>query len=163
MRNIIVAGLLLLLGACASNSNPRFVMQEKTAVDQKSGLVWMKNANLPEKPLLWKADDNVYAFIQGLNRELYAGYADWRVPSKAEMASLIAYAKSFGHDPSKMDTWPFQNLRQAGFQDVRDYGYWTITRHSQHELWIADLASGRIVPKPDDKPYYLWPVRGGRD
>lgn len=163
MKRIIVAGLLLLLSACASNSGQRFVILEKTAVDQATGVVWMKNANLPETPLLWKGDDNVYAFIQRLNSELYAGYADWRVPSKAEMNSLIDYAKSFDYDPKKMETWPYQNLKRAGFQDVRDYGYWTTTRHSQSELWIADFASGQIMAKPDDKPYYLWPVRGGRD
>jgi len=44
--------------------------------------------------------------------------------------------------------------------DVRDYEYWTSTRQSPTEIWTDDLASGKIAPKREGKPYYLWPVRG---
>lgn len=163
MRKIVAVLLLLIATGCASKMENRFVFQEKTAVDQKTGRVWTKNANLPGKPLVWKGDDNVYGFIQKLNRENFAGYADWRTPSREEMEDLIAYARSLGYDREKMETWPFQTLRTLGFEDVRDYPYWTGTRHSKEALWVADLARGEVVPKPDsDHPYSLWPVRGGK-
>lgn len=154
--------LLALLCACSAPVS-RFNMQEKTAVDIETGVVWMKNANLPNKPLPWRADDNVYAFIQNLNRSNYAGYADWRVPTRDEMKELIAYAKDQGdYSAARINTWPYNVLRQLGFQEVRDYGYWTATRESSTQIFIADLASGKVEPRPEDKPYYLWPVRGGR-
>ena len=166
MRRILhLAGflvLLILLSACSGKVN-RLVMQEKTAVDTETGVIWMKNANLANKPLPWRADDNVYAFIQNLNKSNFAGYADWRVPSRDEMRSLIDYAKDEGdYKVAKVETWPHQVLRNLGFEDVRDYGYWTSTRESNSEMYIADFASGKITVKPEDKPYYLWPVRGGR-
>lgn len=160
MRKSLILLFCLSLTACAQSHN--FVVRDQTVLDQGTGIVWTKNANLPGKQLLWKSDDNVYAFIQKLNSENYAGYADWRVPTKSEMADLIAYAKSLGYDPAKFETWPYNKLRQLGFLDVRDYDYWTSTRKSPEELWVADLAHGQIVPKPDKKAYYLWPVRGGR-
>jgi len=166
MRRILhLAGflaLLILLSACSSKVN-RLVMQEKTAIDTETGVIWMKNANLANKPLPWRADDNVYAFIQNLNKSTFGGYADWRVPTRTEMTSLLNYAKKTGkYKIEKVETWPYQVLRNLGFQDVKDYGYWTSTRESNSEMYIADFATGKVAAKPEDKPYYLWPVRGGR-
>lgn len=158
MKKILLLIAALLLSACAQNHS--FVMLDQTAVDQGSGLVWARNANLPGKPLLWKAEDNVYSFIQKLNSDNYAGYADWRVPTREELAELIDYAKSLGYDADKMETWPYRKLGQLGFVNVRDYDYWTSTRPEPNQMWIADLASGRISAKPDNKPFLLWPVRG---
>ncbi len=160
MKRILLLLLCVTLTACSQHKS--FVFLDQTAVDQTTGLIWAKHANLPGKQLNWRGDDNVYAFVEKLNKENYAGYADWRVPTRDEMEALIAHAKSLGYDPAKFDTWPYQKLRQIGFQDVRDYDYWTATRKSAEELWIADLAGGQVVPKSDAKPYYLWPVRGGR-
>jgi hypothetical protein len=160
MKRVILLLICLTMTACSQHKS--FVFLDQTAVDQTTGLIWAKHANLPGKQLNWRGDDNVYAFVEKLNKENYAGYADWRVPTRDEMEALIAHAKSLGYDPDKFDTWPYQKLRQIGFQDVRDYDYWTATRKSAEELWIADLAGGRVVPKSDAKPYYLWPVRGGR-
>jgi hypothetical protein len=158
MKKILVLVCCLFVTACAQKHG--FVLLDQTVLDQGTGLVWTKNANIAGKQLNWKSDDNVYAFIMKLNNDNYSGYADWRVPTKEEMAELIAYAKSLGYDSAKYDTWPYQKLRQMGFTDVRDYDYWTSTRKSPEEMWVADFASGAIVPKPDSNPYYLWPVRG---
>jgi len=160
MKKTLWLILCLVLAGCASNHS--FVLLEKTAVDQKTGLVWSKSANPAGQQLEWRGDDNVYAFIQKLNKENFAGYADWRVPTREEMSELISYAKSLGYDSGKYETWPFKKLGQLGFSDVRDYGYWTSTRESKESIYVADLATGEVQPKPDTKPFYLWPVRGGR-
>ena len=160
MKKVLCLMFALLLTACAQQHS--FVLMDSTVLDQSTWLVWTKNANPAGKQLEWRSDDNVYAFILQMNSSNFAGYADWRVPTREEMAGLIAYAKSKGYDPGKYETWPYQQLRQAGFVDVRDYGYWTSSRKSSQEMWVANLASGRILPQPDSKPYYLWPVRGGK-
>ncbi len=158
MKRILTLIACLILTACAAQHS--LVLKETTVLDQTTGLVWAKNANMPGKPLEWRGDDNVYAFILKLNSGNYAGYADWRVPTKNEMESLIRYAKSLGYVADRYETWPYQKLRQAGFSDVRDYDYWTSTRKSPQEMWVADLAKGEVQPKPENKPYCLWPVRG---
>lgn len=160
MKKILCLMFCLLLTACAQKHS--FVLMDTTVLDQSTGLVWTKNANPAGKQLEWRSDENVYAFILKLNNDNYAGYADWRVPTKNEMESLILYAKSLGYEKERYETWPYQKLRQIGFTDVRDYDYWTSTRKSPGEMFVADLASGEVLPKPDTKPYYLWPVRGGR-
>jgi len=159
MKKILCLMFCLLITACADKHS--FVMRDTTVLDQGTGLVWTRSANSAGKELEWRGDDNVYAFILKMNSGNYAGYADWRVPTKEEMSSLIQYTKSKGYDPLKHETWPYQQLSSLGFTDVRDYDYWTSTRKSADEMWVADLASGQIQPKSDTKLYYLWPVRGG--
>ena len=158
-RPLLLFCLALFLVGCSA-AKPNFVFMEKAAVDQNTGLYWAKNANMPGHQLIWRGDDNVYEFIKRLNESNYAGYADWRVPTKNELAVLIDYAMSMGYEQEKMSTWPYQKLRLLGFSDVRDYEYWTSSRQSPEEIWIADLTNGNIAPKKEDKPYYLWPVRG---
>jgi len=155
---LLLFSLLLLLSACATK--PNFAFLEKVAVDQNTGLTWARNSNMPGKQLIWRGDDNVYEFIKRLNETNYAGYADWRVPSRYEFEKMIDYAKSMGYDESKMETWPYQRLRQLGFIDVRDYEYWTSTRQSPTEMYTVDMTTGKIKPKTESKPYFLWPVRG---
>ena len=160
MKKLLLLLPAALLFVACSAAKPNFVFLEKTVVDQNSGLVWARNANMPGRQLIWRGDDNVYEYIKHLNEANYAGYVDWRVPSRAEMGRMIEYATSMGYDELKMSTWPYQKLRQLGFIDVRDYEYWTSTRKSPTEIWIADLTSGKIAPQPEGKAYCLWPVRG---
>ena len=64
----------------------------------------MKNANRPGKPLIWRGEDNVYYYIQALNEQNFAGYSDWRVPTREEFTLMIDYAKKSGYDPKKIET-----------------------------------------------------------
>ena len=154
---VLVVGMVLV--GCSQKHS--FVFQDQTVTDVKTKLVWSKNANMAGKPLLWKSDDNVYAFIKKLNDEGYANYYDWRLPTKDEMSELVAYAKELGYDANKMETWPYQKLGQLGFLNVRDYDYWTATRETKDTMWIANMVDGSTKPKEDTKPYFVWPVRGG--
>lgn len=159
MKNLaLFVFLLFTLTACASK--PNFAFLEKVAVDQNTGLTWARNANMPGKQLIWRGDDNVYEYMTRLNETVYAGYADWRVPTASEFEKMIDYAKSMGYEESRIETWPYQRLRQLGFIDVRDYEYWTSSRQSPTEMFTADMNNGKVKPKPENKPYFLWPVRG---
>ena len=174
MKKLFTACLVaLLLAACAGGKSKNeglvapvhhFAFSDQTAVDEGTGLVWSRNANLPGKALYWKADDNVYTFIRQLNRENYAGYGDWRLPIREELEGLLKYAKSQGYDAGRLETWPYRQLRRLGFQDVRDYAYWSSTRNSKdtREFWVADLLTGRMATGSENSPYCVWPVRGGR-
>ena len=160
-RYILLMLMVLGLAGCASTDrSPNFVARDQVMVDQNTGLVWMKHANRPGKPLVWRGEDNVYYYIQGLNEQNFAGYSDWRVPTKAEFTLMIEYAKSMGYDPKKIDSWPFNAFMKMGFTDVRDYDYWTASRETPKDIWTADLAKGTLQPKTEALKYYLWPVRG---
>ena len=159
MNKLRLLSMALLLSACAG-TKPDFTFLEKTAVDLNSGLTWTRSANLPGRMLVWRGEDNVYEFVKRLNETVYSGYADWRVPTKEEMAVMIEYTRTVGYDRSKIATWPYNRMMELGFTDVRDYDYWTSSRKSPNEMWTTDMATGQISVKPESRPYYLWPVRG---
>lgn len=160
VQYLLIAVLALGLAGCARDLAPNFVARDQVMVDQNTGLVWMKNANRPGKPLIWRGEDNVYYYIQALNEQNFAGYSDWRVPTREEFTLMIDYAKKSGYDPKKIETWPFNRLMTFGFTDVRDYDYWTASRQSAQEIWTADMAKGTLQLKTEAVRYYLWPVRG---
>lgn len=173
MKRICLLCLLaLLLSACAGGKPKNeavaivhhFSFFDLTAVDEGTGLVWTRNANLPGKPLYLKDDENVFSFLRKLNRENYAGYSDWRLPAREEQEELLKYAKSLGYDAARVETWPYQRLQRVGFQDVRDYPYWSSTRNAAdtREFWLADLSAAKMVTRSENNPYSVWPVRGGR-
>lgn len=62
----------------------------KTVTDTQTGLMWQTEY---EKGKTWK---EALAYCQSLNNgtEPYAGYTDWRLPNRNEMASLLDHGKS---------------------------------------------------------------------
>jgi hypothetical protein len=73
--------------------NERFVFREQTAFDKELALIWIRDADMAGKTMTW---DEANEYIQRLNKQDYAGYRDWRLPAKNEVATLIEYAKGRG-------------------------------------------------------------------
>ncbi len=62
-----------------------------TVTDRITGLMWQKDGS--EDGMTWlKAKE----YINELNREKFAGYSDWRLPTVEELASLIKSMKARG-------------------------------------------------------------------
>ena len=59
---------------------PRYEKTDLTLTDNKSGLVWVLNANLAERQFNWADTFKDLDLI--VNKERYAGFRNWRVPSK---------------------------------------------------------------------------------
>ena len=64
---------------------PRFTIQADTdcVVDNLTGLMWARNANLPGAAQSWA---QAIAFCKNLN---YGGHNDWRLPNIRELCSII--------------------------------------------------------------------------
>ena len=62
---------------------------EKTVTDKLTGLMWQKGSS--DDDMSWK---DALKYCQRLNNSAYAGYTDWRLPNKNELASLLNYDKT---------------------------------------------------------------------
>lgn len=138
---------------------PRFEKTELTLKDNKTGLVWPLNANLAERKFSWS---RAFDALDGiLNKDCFAGFHDWRVPTKEDLMTLIELAHSQGYDGNSPEWSITAGLASLGFQNVQDDAYWS----SSENLYFA--AEARIVDMTDktssfaDKTLYfnLWPVR----
>jgi len=146
--------------------DPRFTVNGDCVVDNLTGLVWTKDANLmmtrnPEfdndgvsgngAVTWWHALD----YMALLNTTGYCGYSDWRLPNRRELWSLVDYSKK---SPSLPASHPFTNV-------MISY-YWSSTTADSYYppydyAWNLNSAYGFLEASNKTWDMYVWPVRGG--
>lgn len=137
---------------------PRFVDNgDGTVDDLLTGLTWLQGANCVETAYgdTWPAGfldwSEVMDFVAGVDDGSYGdfafGRADWRVPNRIELRSLMDYSQSnvalpVGH--------PFTNIPDQ----LGDYNHWSSTSYG----YPID-APDEFLKNWDD--VHVWPVAGG--
>jgi len=103
---------------------------------------------LSEFPLMWQ---EAIAFVDDMNAQRMLGYDDWRLPSRAELLSLLCYQQT---RPPLPESHPFINLF-AGW-------YWSSTTavYQPAYAWYLDMDGGRMFYGGKDQSFMVWPVRG---
>lgn len=128
---------------------PRFEAVGECVTDNLTGLVWAKNANLPDGPMPWQ---DALDWVAAMNASGgLCGYTDWRLPNIVELGLL----------PNKEKADSAAWLNTQGFENVQGYNYWSSTTRANHleHAWRVQmnfgywLGSGKLVNA------YVWPVR----
>jgi len=132
--------------------NPRFIDHSNgTVTDNLTGLMWTKNANLPETHRTWQ---QALDYVAGMNAGTYPnfGYADWRLPNINELESLI-----------DAERWGTALPSGHPFTNVQSNLYWSSTSYADYSnyAWIVHMSIGSS-PKFYGG-YHVWPVRSGQD
>ncbi len=141
---------------------PRFEKSELTVTDNKSGLVWVLNANFADRQFSWSGAFNDLDLI--INKQRYAGFSDWRVPTQYELLSLVELARSQGYDGKTPERSFIAGLTAIGFQNVKDDPYWSTTENHYYagEAWVVDMTAGMAGHADKSLYFNLWPVRSAR-
>ena len=125
----------------------RFLLEKKTVIDRQTGLMWTKNASLLDFPLSWvEALNN----IKDLNKSVFYGYQDWKIPNRKELFSLITHNTI---NPSLPIGHPFTNV-------FASY-YWTSSTCARlpAQAWYIHLGGARVFKGMKYSSYMVWPVR----
>lgn len=125
----------------------RFKEKGNGIVDHWTNLMWSKDANVAEVPLLW---EEALEFIKTINITKYGGYSDWRLPNRRELFSLISHNHA---NPSLPEKHMFINVF-SGY-------YWTSTTcvRLPRQAWYVHLGGGRVVKGMKQGASLVWPVR----
>jgi hypothetical protein len=119
---------------CEKCSTKRFLVYEGTVLDRQTGLMWQK---------LWDAVTWNVAFVyaEELNRHMFAGYNDWRVPSIDELKSII-YERYKEDGCDTLAEW----LNKQGFSDMKARFYWSSTTvaYDPGSAWVVSFSNGAV-------------------
>lgn len=94
-------------------------------VDEKTGLMWQRGAS--SERMVWKAG---FEYIEKLNAQNFAGFDDWRYPTRQELATLIL---------------PEEDRRSGLFIDPEfenQRNCWSSTQAEGHQACYADFYYG---------------------
>ena len=147
-------------GAAAA---PRFTIQDTNCViDNKTGLMWARNASLTGTNALDWAE--AIAFCKNLD---YGGHKDWRLPHIREFWDLIdtRYARlvipnTAGTDQLKEND-PFRGVQTIA--GGRRY-YWATTTTAGEPAgpWLITMFDGTIAQCSETNTGWVWPVRSSK-
>ena len=116
----------------------RFVDNEDgTVTDRKTQLTWMQNDsyNVFKKFLVFSAAKK---FITKMNEETFAGYSDWRLPSREEANSLYYREK----EKSIQDKYEMTLYIDPVFSEGCGYDTWTNNTRGKITAYVFSFASG---------------------
>ena len=128
--------------------SPRFTPSGDCVTDNLTGLMWAKNANLPNNDVItWQEALNY------MNNLTLCGYTDWRLPNRKELRSLIDYSQ---YAPALPGDNPFINVNV-----LLSIAYWSSTTppNSTDHAWFVYMWDGYLDFGFKSHNFYVWPVR----
>ncbi|MFC2141866.1 DUF1566 domain-containing protein [Acidobacteriota bacterium] len=106
---------------------PAVLMEQKVVNDHATGLMWQQDEDATR--FTWK---EAGAYVAKMNAEKFAGYDNWRMPTAAELASLLSPAKKGDYfiDPvfhkELLSTWSVDQVKDMTLS-----------------AWFIDFSEGR--------------------
>jgi hypothetical protein len=135
-------------------------LNRQTVVDTRKNLMWTRNASIFKNPVTYTNSNNL---IEKINQERYAGYNDWRIPTREEFEALVTDGKEAGWG-KHFARYIADFLTTCGFKNVQLGYYWTSTTSETTEsrAFVANSWNGLIRPFEKTNYYFIWPVRSSR-
>lgn len=173
--------------SCPDDSDSIYVdCGNGTVTDNRTGLVWLKNADCLNTIVDWFTARDVTAGLSdkpagspaanqdcGLSDGSSSG--EWRLPSIEEWEAMVADADALGCDPTITDNagngcWQepadcFFEGSVCAFTNVRSSSYWSSSSTIPTpplNAWLVNMASGSIHTTGKTFDALVWPVRGGQ-
>jgi hypothetical protein len=157
--------------SCLDNSADIFVdCDNGTVTDNRSGLVWMKNASCFNGTMVWT---QAMLTVMGLSSghcglDDGSSPGDWRLPTKEEWEAMIANATSC--NPTISDdagTGCWAEGVGSSFTGVEMSFYWSSTTNTitadASAAWVVNLTTGSVFSETKTSDgSILWAVRGGQ-
>ena len=158
----IVLGFLTIVASspCLCPGDRFTDMDDGTVRDNKTGLIWFKDANT-FGDWSWNNAMNIVAVLSHGDHGLTDGSidGDWRLPTKEEWQDFV---DTDYENPALSNTaGDGQWTENDPFLGVYHDDYWTSTEYNDESVWLVHLDNGQmeVGEKWDGIGNDIWPVR----
>ena len=124
------------------SNDPRFKdNNDGTVTDLQEGLMW-KKIDLYQEKKIWSSWEESQKLIESFNKEAYAKYSDWRLPTRKELKSL--------YEEDKKVPWKYYWTENVIHIDPI-FGYshccfWSSELYKDKYAWGFNYIGGRDYP-----------------
>ena len=138
--------------------------QDGTVTDPNSGLMWKQTDAWLDMHKFYTWQDQP-SYIEKLNKEKFAGHSDWRIPTKAEAATLVEKGRKetvidkngtpFPMDPifsegCVSNTWISECTEEEVIRF--DFKIGSDFKYPPAEIWASIWAMREVAPKKEEAP-----------
>ena len=137
--------------------------QDGTVTDPNSGLMWKQSDAWLDMHKFYTWQDQP-SYIEKLNKEKFAGHSDWRIPTKADAATLVEKGRKetvidkngtpFPMDPIFSDgcvsnTWISECTEEEVIRF--DFKIGSDFKYPPAEIWASIWAVREVAPKKEEE------------
>lgn len=144
-----------------THANERFLVRDKVIIDRKTGVVWLKDANIMKE---YTSKEEATAFLEKMNKRNYGGYNNWYFPASQDFEDSFdcrKYKKGY----EGMKNFYLKKYRNIGFKNVKAGEYLTCSYNNSGIAGSAIFINENPtcctgVPTITNNGYF-WPVAHG--
>ena len=159
-----------------SSTDSAISLEDKVSawIDKETNLMWeIKNEENISYRYVWSplnvdgaafpntlTDDikDIFSYVKKLNRDNYAGFNDWRLPTKDELKTLLSQRKTLAKGLNDERFYTKEALAKN-----TDWEYWTISQSSSTEVWSIKFNYKQIEAIDKHNSNYVRCVRYIKD
>ena len=124
---------------------------DEIVFDRNSDLIWKKT---------YETDKTLKEALSYCENLTYAGYSDWRLPNKNELASLVNYGKySPASDFPDMLGYTYWSSSGSSSGRGKVEDMWGNTKYEYSSFWYLNFVTGALLAKESDKSSSVLCVR----
>lgn len=121
--------------------------RDGTVTDEKSNLMW-KKVDAYQEQKKWTNWNDANRFVAKMNESKFAGFQDWRLPTRHELQTLYEHGKSIPWNYY----WTVNEVHMDPIFGYASCCFWSSELYKDEYAWSFNYIRGKAYPSPKGGP-----------